>query len=179
MPRAMATPEQLALVQGLFVQHLPALRGFVLSLVGGFDLVDDVIQETFLTVNAKAGDFQRGTNFRAWLWTIARFKSLQALDSRRASSDEHLAPDVLEALCAHQAAEEWHTEEQLRCLARCLEELAPAARRAVELRYQQAHRPPEIARLMGWTVDAVHVALSRARVFLRECVTRRMTAGNV
>jgi len=170
--------EQLALVQGLFVQHLPALRGFVLSLVGGFDLVDDVIQETFLTVNAKAGEFRRGTNFRAWVWTIARFKVLQSLEAR-ANRDQCLSAEVIDALCAHESAEEWHTEEQLRLLAGCMNELAPKARRAVELRYQHAHRPPEIARLMGWTVDAVHVALSRARVCLRDCMTRRMSAENI
>jgi len=177
MMRSAAANEQLTLVQGLFVQHLPALRGFVLAIVGNFDLVDDVVQETFITVNAKAADFERGTNFRAWLWTIARFKALQALDAR-AGRREQLDPEVIEALCAHDAAEEWHGEEHLRQLSACLSELAPQARRAIELRYHQAHRPPEIARLMGWTVEAVHVALSRARVFLRECVTRRMKAEN-
>jgi RNA polymerase sigma-70 factor, ECF subfamily len=175
MMRSVATSEQLTLVQGLFVQHLPALRGFVLAIVGDFDLVDDVVQETFMTVNAKAADFERGTNFRAWLWTIGRFKALQALDSRT-SRQEHLAPEVIEALCAHDDAENWHTEEHLRQLAFCINELAPQARRAIELRYHQAHRPPDIARRMGWTVEAVHVLLSRARVFLRECVTRRMRA---
>ena len=171
------TPEQLALVQGLFLQHMPPLRGFVLSLVSDYSLVDDVIQETFITVNAKAADFKPGSNFRAWAWTIARFKVLQALDARTPSEDQ-LSPDVVEALCAHEASEEWHSEEQLRLLAVCLEKLAPQARRAIELRYQQAHRPPEIARLMNWTVEAVHVTLSRARLFLRECVTRGMSAGN-
>jgi RNA polymerase sigma-70 factor (ECF subfamily) len=177
MKRMAANGEQLRLVQSLFIQHMPALRGFVLSLVSNFDLVDDVIQETFLTVNAKAGEFQRGTNFRAWVWTIARFKVLQALESQ-ASQTERLSPVVIDALCAHETAEEWHTEEQLRHLVRCFDTLAPKARRAVELRYQQAHRPPEIARLMGWTVDAVHVALSRARVVLRDCVARHMAAGS-
>jgi len=171
------TPEQLALVQGLFLQHLPALRGFVLSLVSDYSLVDDVIQETFITVNAKAADFEPGSNFRAWTWTIARFKVLQAL-AARPPSEEQLSPDVLEALCAHESSEEWHSEEQLRLLVVCLDKLAPQARRAIELRYQQAHRPPEIARLMNWTVEAVHVTLSRARLFLRECVTRGMSAGD-
>jgi RNA polymerase sigma-70 factor (ECF subfamily) len=175
MMRSVAASEQLTLVQGLFVQHLPALRGFVLAIAGDFDLVDDIVQETFMTVSAKAGDFERGTNFRAWLWTIARFKALQALDSR-ANRHERLAPEVIEALCAHEAAENWHAEEHLRHLAFCINELAPQARRAIELRYHQAHRPPEIARRMGWTVEAVHVVLSRARVFLRECVTRRLKA---
>jgi RNA polymerase sigma-70 factor, ECF subfamily len=170
-----AESDPVSYVQGLFVQHLPALRGFVLSLVSNFNLVDDVVQETFVTITNKADSFERGTNFRAWAWTIARFKTLQMLE-KSAPVKERFVPDVIDALCAHEAAEEWHTEEMLRHLARCTEQLAPKARQSIELRYSQAHRPPEIARVMGWTVDAVHVVLARARVALRECVTRRMAA---
>lgn len=168
------SPEQLALVQGLFIQTLPTLRGFVLSLGGGFDLVDDVIQETFITVNAKASNFQPGTNFRAWVFAIAKFKVLQALDSRVKNDIERLSPDVLEALCAQETGEDWCVEQQLRLLSACLKNLAPKANQMIELRYQHSKRPPEIARLMGWTVEAVHVALSRAREFLRDCVKRQM-----
>jgi RNA polymerase sigma-70 factor (ECF subfamily) len=164
------------LVQSLFVQHLPALRGFVLSLVSDFSLVDDIVQETFLVITAKAASFQRGTNFRAWAWTIARYKVLQTLE-KAAPVPERFAPDVLEALAAQGSAETWYSDEQLQHLAKCMEGLAPKAREAVELRYQQAHRPPEIASRLGWTVESVHVALSRARVFLRDCVSQRMAAA--
>ena len=40
----------------------------------------DMVQETFLVITAKAANFQRGTNFRAWAWTIARYKVLQTLE---------------------------------------------------------------------------------------------------
>lgn len=173
MASAKPTPEQLALVQGLFIQNLPALRGFVLALRGGFDLVDDVVQETFITVSAKASDFQPGTNFRAWVFTIAKFKVLQAAASKARTNAEQLSPEVLEALCTQETGEEWSNEPQLRLLGSCLKELAPKAYQMIELRYQHAKRPAEIARLMGWTVEAVHVALSRARDFLRDCVKRR------
>ena len=177
MPTAPASPEQTALVQSLFVQHLPALRGFILSLVSDFSLVDDIVQETFLVITAKAANFQRGTNFRAWAWTIARYKVLQAIE-KAAPVPERFAPEVLEALAAQGSAESWYSDEQLQHLAKCMESLAPKAREVVELRYQQAHRPPEIASRMGWTVESVHVALSRARVFLRDCVTQRMAEAN-
>src|SRR5260370_41320408 len=111
MPTAPASPEQTALVQSLFVQHLPALRGFVLSLVSDFSLVDDIVQETFLVITAKAGTFQRGTNFRAWAWTIARYKVLQTLE-KQAPVPERFAPDVLEALSAHDTAETWDLYQQ-------------------------------------------------------------------
>jgi len=128
-------------------------------------------------VTAKAASFQRGTNFRAWAWTIARYKVLQMLE-KNAPAQDRFAPEVLEALAAHETAETWFSDEQVQHLAKCMEELAPKAREAVELRYQQAHRPPEIATRLGWTVESVHVALSRARVFLRDCVTHRMAAAN-
>src|SRR6266853_5742946 len=115
MPAVPASPEQTALVQGLFVQHLPALRGFVLSLISDFSLVDDVVQETFLVVTAKAGSFQRGTNFRAWAWTIARYKVLQTLEKNAALPDR-FAPEVLEALASHSTADSWFSEEQLQQL---------------------------------------------------------------
>ena len=169
---------QTTLVQQQFVQHLPALRGFVVSLVADFSLVDDVVQETFLTVTEKAANFQPGTNFRAWVWTIARFKVLQLL-SNRGPAGGHLSTEAVEALCAHAGAEDWLEEAQLRFLSACIGELAPRAREAVELRYRHAQRPPEIAKRMGWTIDAVHVALSRARVALRDCVTKRMAAETV
>lgn len=164
------------LVQSLFVQHLPALRGFVLSLVSNFSLVDDIVQETFLVVTSKAHEFQPGSNFRAWVWTIARFKTLQLLE-KSPPVGGHFKPEVIAELCAHETSQHWPAEEHLRLLAECIQQLAPRAREAVELRYQQSHRPEEIARQIGWTVEAVHVALSRARVTLRDCVTRRLAAS--
>lgn len=161
-------------VQSLYVQHIPALRGFVLSLVSDFSLVDDVVQETFLTVSQKADDFVPGTNFRAWVWTIARFKVLQTLEKSRTAKNR-MCPEVIEALCAHEDAETgWVEERQLNLLASCVESLAPRAKEAVTLRYEQAHKPPEIARMMGWSVDAVNVALSRARLALRKCVEQQL-----
>ncbi|HEU5396367.1 MAG TPA: sigma-70 family RNA polymerase sigma factor [Verrucomicrobiae bacterium] len=176
MPSAKPSPEQLALVQGLFIQNLPALKGFVLALGGSFDLVDDVIQETFIVVGAKAAEFKPGTNFRAWAFTIAKFKLLQALESSHRNSEARLSPDVLDALCAEESNDDWMFEQQLRLLSSCTKQLAPKAYEMIELRYQHSKRPAEIAQLVGWTVDAVHVALSRARDFLRDCVKRRMNA---
>ena len=171
----MASPAQTTLVQGLFVQNMMAVRGFVLALMPDFSRVDDVVQETFLTVTAKADDFVEGTNFRAWAFSIARFK---VLESARAPGAREITLDaeVIDALCGAEPVE-LQPEEQTRALAACVGKLAPQARRTIELRYQQAFRPPEIARRMGWTVNAVNVALARARRALRDCVERQLARG--
>lgn len=169
---AMHSVQKIALVQSLFVQNMMAVRGFVIGLMPDFSRVDDVMQETFLTVTAKAETFIEGSNFRSWACSIARFK---VLESRRRSGGSEVALDeeVIEALCATEI-EEWKPEEELRMLSDCKEELAPQARRAIDLRYEQGHRPTEIARRMRWTVNAVHVALARARAGLRDCVERKL-----
>jgi RNA polymerase sigma-70 factor (ECF subfamily) len=173
----MSTPEtkpsekQVALVQLLFVQHTAALRGFVHALMPDFARADDIVQETFLTITKKAADFEPGTNFLGWVCSIARFKVLEA--GRKQSRSTTLSPDIIESLCACEPEPE-ASDERLRHLGECLKKLAPQARQAVEMRYQQAHKPAEIARRLGWGAESVYVALSRARALLRECVARKI-----
>lgn len=173
-PMSVPTPQQTALVQRLFVQHIVPLRGFLLGLTADFHRVDDLVQDTFLTALQKAGDFREGTNFRAWIFSIARFRLLGSI--RDAGREPLLFdPDLIETL-AETAPEFGTNDQRSRHLAACMEKLAPQARRAMGLAYQQGHPPREIAPLIGWTANAVKVALSRARAVLRECIERRLAA---
>ena len=79
--------------------------------------------------------------------------------------------DSLAASCP----DDWAGEERLDALTGCIGELAPKAREIVQLRYQREHSPTEIARLVDRTVNSVNVALSKARVALRECMERRLS----
>ncbi|HAV60739.1 MAG TPA: RNA polymerase subunit sigma-24 [Verrucomicrobiales bacterium] len=165
-------------VQALFIQHTPALRGFVLALMPDFGRVDDVLQETFLLVTRKAGEFKLGSNFLGWACTIARFKVLEIV-RRETRRQLHLSEEVIECLCACEPEPDRSPDERLRYLDECLDQLAPQARRAIELMYRQAHKPAEIARRLKWNAESVYVALSRARVILRDCVRRKMNLQEV
>lgn len=168
------TEPQTALVQRLFVQHIVPLRGFLLGLTADFHRVDDLVQETFLTALGKAADFSEGTNFRAWVFAIARFKLLASF--RDAGREPLLFdPDVIDTL-AEAAPDFSANDERSRHLPLCMEKLAPQARRAMGFAYQHGHPPREIAPIMGWTGNAVKVVLSRARAVLRECIERRLAA---
>ena len=159
-------------VHTLFLQHASQLRGFIIALMPDFSRVDDVFQETFLTVSRKAGDFKLDTNFLAWACSIARFKVLEAA-RQQPRLTQPFSEEVLNALCATEPDPE-PEEECLRALEQCVEKLPSHTRRAFDLRYQQAHKPSEIARLLGWSVASVYVVLSRARAELRQCVDHRL-----
>jgi RNA polymerase sigma-70 factor (ECF subfamily) len=165
-------------VQRLFVQHQPQLRAFVMGLAPDFATADDVMQEAFLEISRKAGEFALGSNFQAWARSIAKFKVLSVLRDRQRSA-KRLADDVLEALAASAPPADdggRHEEEVIR-LRTCLEQLAPAARELVRLRYFGEHLPEAIAGLRAQSVNAVNVTLSRARAALRTCMDRGGKTG--
>lgn len=157
------------------MRHVIVLRGFVLGLVPQRHLADDIVQETFLTACQKSDDYEPGTNFRAWVLTIARYKVLAML-KRRGAGEALLSPDVVELL-ADEPPEDLRLPERTLALDACVAKLGPSARRAVLLRYTDDLGPTEIAREMGWSVNALNVALSRARAFLRTCVEQTLNSG--
>jgi RNA polymerase sigma-70 factor (ECF subfamily) len=162
-------------VQQNFVRHILPLRGFVLALLSRPDLADDVVQETFLTACEKAETYTPDTNFRAWIYTIARYKALAAL--RRAAGNPALFDcDVAEFLADDQVDDD-RLADQVAALDLCVTKLAPAARQAILLRYTEELGPTAIAERTGWSVNAVNVALSRARDFLRRCTEEQLRQG--
>ncbi len=163
-------------VNALFVLHSPRIRGFILSLLPNMSRADDVMQETFLTISAKAEDYERETNFVAWACTIARYKVLEECN-RNQKTSLMLSPDVIEAVCvSHSPMTPDEEESRLAALKECMDALAPHTRRAVELRYSRAHSAAEIAKLLGWSTDSVYVVLSRARTALQKCITTHLKA---
>ena len=157
-------------VAQLFVRHQPAVRSFAIALTGDFTAADDVVQETFLTITAKAAEYDTGRNFTAWACGIARLK---VLENRRAA--RRFSPAVVDSLAASVSIEELG-EERLPLLLGCLEKLPPKARELVHLRYFSEHGPGEIAQLLGRTVAGVNAALLKAREALRDCVSRKLAA---
>jgi RNA polymerase sigma-70 factor, ECF subfamily len=170
-PTAPEEARKLALVQRLFVQHSARVRGFITALTPDLGMVDDVFQETYLTVAGKASSYDTERDFLPWACGIARFKVMEA-GRRAARAWKPLSNEVIEALCASEPEPE-RDDEMLAHLDHCLGKLQPQARRLVGLFYQQSLKPAEIARMIGWTAESVYVALSRARSSLRKCVSAR------
>jgi RNA polymerase sigma-70 factor, ECF subfamily len=162
-------------IQSLFLQHAPLLQGFVLGLLGDRTAAEDVFQETFLAVVQGAASYDPQRDFLAWVRGVARNKVLEYW-RRQGAKPRLVSEDFLEEMIT--AAEQcdladWQARRT--ALARCLEQLAPRARQIVELRYAEIPLvPASIAQQLGWTVNAVNVALSRARHFLQTCTERTL-----
>lgn len=158
-------------VQMLFVRNEGAIRAFVRALQPSLADADDVLQETFLTVSRKASSFEPGTNFVAWACGIARLKVLENFRQRKRANV--LSESALIALSEEfPAAETTGLREE--ALGRCVEKLAPKSRDLLWRRYSGRQDSDEMADGLGMTSTAVRVALSKARAFLRDCVSAEL-----
>jgi RNA polymerase sigma-70 factor (ECF subfamily) len=173
------SPEEHTLqVQSLYVRHQPAILAYVLSMEPGFSDAQDIVQEVFLTLTRKARSWTPGTDFMAWACTVARYHTLH-LQRTRSRRVARLDDDVVEMLYSANSLEEATFQRRLAALQACMAKLAPRGHQLVMLRYHHGQMPEEIAETVGWSVNAVRVALSRARQTLRQCLERRLALPEV
>lgn len=164
--------KNLPLVQEQFSRLLLPLHGYLVALVRDSHLADDLLQETFLTACEKCDSFCPGTNFKAWIYAIARFKALNAV-RKSARARRLLSPETIETLagCTDSTADE---SLRLRLLEHCVAQLRRRAREAITLRYQHAIAPQEIATRLGQTANQINVILFRSRQALRDCIEQQL-----
>lgn len=60
------------------------------SYLRNYEDAEDVVQETFLTVKRKASLYKNGTNVRAWIFQIAKNRSLDELRRRKRRGEAEL-----------------------------------------------------------------------------------------
>lgn len=141
------------------------------GLVPDHHRLDDIVQETFLTITRKAADFQPGTNFRAWLFAIARFKVLHSL--RQNPLEHALSLDLTACMLAEQSEPE-HFDERLLHLRTCITAMSHSVRKMLRLRYSENLSIADVADRLGRRINSVKVMLSRSRKLLRECIEKRL-----
>jgi RNA polymerase sigma-70 factor (ECF subfamily) len=142
---------------------------------------EDVLQETFLKAYSHLDEFQGQSKFYTWIVRIAVNESLMKLRKRKSdkmvSMDETI--DTGEETVVREIAvwdgnpEQRYSREELRqILEKAVDSLRPAFRAVFVLRDVEELSTEETADLLNLSVPAVKSRLLRARLQLREKLTR-------
>jgi RNA polymerase sigma-70 factor (ECF subfamily) len=143
---------------------------------------EDVLQETFLKAYEHLDQFHGNSKFYTWIVRIAVNQALMKLRKRRSdktvSMDETI--DTGEDIVAREIAtwdpnpeERYSQEEMQRILDDAIQSLAPPYRTVFILRDVDELSTEETAEALDLTVPAVKSRLLRARLQLRDKLTRR------
>lgn len=164
-------PVQIAAIQ-------PRLYGFILKRLADREQTLEVLQRTNLVLCRKASEFQQGSSFAAWAFTVAKF---QVMAWRKSEGASHLVftDKVLDLLDRTADDEASAVDCRIPILKRCLERLRDQDRDLVQRRYRDAEGIEALARSLTKSVDAIGMRLLRIRKQLAECVQTQLKQETV
>jgi RNA polymerase sigma-70 factor (ECF subfamily) len=164
-------------VRDQLIDHVPRLRRYARALIKNRDLADDLVQDTLQRALQRMEQFERGTDLRAWLFTILH--NLWVDQKRPAFARAvHVSVDdegLLEAEFAVPASQTHGLE--VRDLDFALQRLPVEQRQVVLLIGLEEMSYTDAALAPGIPVGTVMSRLSRGRERLRALMTGEH-AGN-
>ncbi|WP_242345648.1 sigma-70 family RNA polymerase sigma factor [Anaeromyxobacter terrae] len=165
-------------LEALLSRHQRSVYRFGLKMCRDEEDAKDVLQETLLAVARNVKDFRGASSVSTWLYTIARSFCIK---KRRRSKFAPEQEESLEARVPGEAArqvvdpsrppDDALAGRQIEvALEQAIAALDPMYREVLVLRDVEGLSAPEVAEIMGLTVEAVKSRLHRARVAVREAV---------
>jgi len=151
--------------------RVPVYR-FVLRMVRNPTTAEDLNSDVFLDVWRQAGTFEGRSAVSTWIFSIARFKALNALqrrpmeelDDEKAGAIEDQADDPETALAK---------KDKAAVLRACLLKLTAEHREIVNLVYYQHKSVEEVAEIVGIPEATVKTRMFYARKKLSELLTEQ------
>ena len=162
------------------LSYVDALYGTALRLTRRPQDAEDLVQDTYLKAFRASRQFERGTNLKAWLFTILHntFRNMRRHDGR--------SPIDVNSETVEQAADnagDDRTPEQIlsratldRELQAALDALPDAFRQAVWLRDVEEFSYAEIAQIMDVPIGTVMSRISRGRRMLHDRLAQKRPA---
>lgn len=148
---------------GLITQQVPRLRRYARALTGERSAADDLVQDTLERALSRFHLWRRGSDLRAWLFTIMH--NIYVNQTRSKMRRQHEALENEPAADAARAPEpDWL---ELRDLEAALARLPEEQRAVVLLVGLEQFTYEETARVLGVPIGTVMSRLSRARERLR------------
>jgi RNA polymerase sigma-70 factor (ECF subfamily) len=168
------------------LEFLDSIYGAALRLTRNADRAQDLVQDTYLKAIRAEGQFARGTNLKAWLYTILHntWRNRQRDGARaRVEFDSEVVERQAEGGRFERGREETPESLLLRDslnedLQAALDGLADAFREVVWLRDVDELTYQEIADVLEIPIGTVMSRLSRGRKQLYEALTRVKAAGS-
>lgn len=156
---------------------------FVQGMLRDLHLAQDVTQEVFEKLLQKGDHYRPGTNFRAWLFEVARNQALSALRAQKRlprpisslqASESEAATNLLESVPAADERRELESEEFLAAFQTAVAELPEHYRQVFELCVRQGLPYQDAGRQLGLPTGTVAIRIMRARKRLYSVLQRHL-----
>lgn len=165
-----ASAEQIAAFEHYFSQCEPDIQALVFTLLPHWPDAEDVVQRTRIVLWQKFGQFQPGSNFKAWALQVARF---EVSNFRRTQRSDRLCfgDKLVDSLAEVRSSLAEELERRRSVLDQCLRKLRASDRQIIRHCYgPNATTTKDAADRLRRPVNTLYKALNRIRRTLLECV---------
>lgn len=161
----------------LMTRHQGALRAFIVSLMPGHPDVGDVLQETNLILWQKRDQFEEGSKFLAWAFTIARYEVMHQRDRAKRSNRLVFSDELINAIAqpVEESSDDVNDEPQLFALEHCMKLLRENDRELITHRYTRGKSLENLATHQQKAPGALRSSLFRVRAKLRKCIEKQLS----
>lgn len=164
----------------LLTLHQADIHAFINSLLPGDPNVEDVLQRTNMVLWKKQANFEVGTSFKAWAFSVARWETRAWLTEKK-RNDWLVFNDDLTDQLVDQFQQSFAGKEEsniINALRRCLGKLENNERFLIFNYYQGGKSMAECAAITRKTEGALRVSLFRIRAGLRRCIEAQSRTTN-
>ncbi|MBA2114143.1 sigma-70 family RNA polymerase sigma factor [Bremerella alba] len=149
------------------------LRRYVEAMVPKAGDVDDVMQETAISLMRKYDQYDPELPFFNWACRFAQF-AVKRHRSRAMANRYQFSEAAIDAIAAEYPHHQQRSEERRRALSDCLASLHDKDRRLVELRYFSDETVDSLSQKIEEPVARLYRSLSRIRKALASCVRKKL-----
>ncbi len=169
----------------LYLDYSRTVRNFIgASLTSDTSLVEEIVQDTFLEVWKHPERFRGDAQFKTWLLSIARFKTIDVLRKQRVEWEQirRISPKCCRPgnLCRTRF---YRTISWAKLSCFSVEKLSAKGKLSAEHRevlhlvYIEDQDIAEAARIIGCPPNTVETRLHHARLKIKECLARCLPEG--
>jgi RNA polymerase sigma-70 factor (ECF subfamily) len=163
----------------LLISHQRSLLHYIKSLVSNHHEAEDLLQKVNLILWQKRENFEAGSNFRAWAFTIARLEVLNQLRQHRRDQRVFSDRQNHESSPVFDPAAGIEDEALLWALKDCLERLPSRDQELLFVRYATDQPLKEYAENLRRSPGTLKARLFQIREHLRKSIEARLRDGDL
>lgn len=167
---------EMDLYEDIVREYETRVHSVIAAMIPDQGRVADITQETFITVYQHLNQYQPGTNFLAWIKSIARnmaqnerrrwYRSRDAHERYRDEIEDRVEDEIYQIVDSL-------PEDVLESLKGCVDGLGDKTRSMVDGFYFREKAIKDLADVLDLTVSSVKVTLHRAREAIGKCMRRK------
>ena len=154
------------------------LYSYVISLVPSESAVEDIIQETVTFMWKQFDDFESGTDFAAWAFTIAKNQIFNYI-KRQQKQKRRFSSKTIQAIEEIAKTKSEISDQRLNALRKCIKKLSDKDRQLLILRYEVGSSLKSVSERIEQSVNTLYSRLYKIRIMLLHCVQNLLQRESV